>query len=278
MSELPIIVPALIAGLFGLLVGSFANVCIYRIPLDQSIVFPASRCPRCLSPIAPWQNLPVLSWLLLTGRCGSCRLPISPRYPIVEAIHGAGFGAIVWTFGLNPFTPVICIFFTSLVVLALIDWDHQLLPDVITIPGVALGVVSTFLPGAFISWKESALAALLGFLSFFLVAKSYSKMRGIEGLGMGDWKLAAMMGSFLGGRALLLIVFLGSLSGMAYGLVQALRLRGAAVVESEIPSGDDDPSIGKYRLPFGTFLAAAAILVLFRGEAVLYWYSSFFPA
>jgi leader peptidase (prepilin peptidase)/N-methyltransferase len=289
-----------VAVVFGLLVGSFANVCIYRIPLEQSIVFPASRCPRCSSAIAPWQNLPVLSWLLLRGKCASCRAPISMRYPLVEGLHGAGFGAVVYTFGVNPFTPVLCALFSSLVILALIDWDHQILPDVITLPGIVLGVLTTFVPGALISWKESILSAVFGFVAFFIVARSYSRFRGIEGLGMGDWKLAAMMGAFLGGRALLLIVFLGSLSGMTFGLVQALRQRRRLALESAaqpvevvdpvvateetVPTGESDSddegdgSIARFRLPFGTFLAASAIFVMFRGDAVLFWYSSFFPS
>jgi leader peptidase (prepilin peptidase)/N-methyltransferase len=298
-------VPQLIAGLFGLIVGSFANVCIHRIPLEQSIVFPPSRCPKCQSRIAPWHNLPVVSWLLLGGRCASCRQPISRRYPLVEAVHGAGFFGVVHNFGLSPFTPVLLFFFTSMVVLALIDWDHQILPDVITLPGIAVGIATTFVPGALVTWKESVLSAVLGFVAFFLVANGYSKVRGIEGLGMGDWKLAAMMGAFLGARPLLVTVFLGSLSGMTYGIVQALRLRrqnpmtepldalqstdlpapGEGLASSE-PSLEAEasetdlppPSIGQYRLPFGTFLAASAVVVLFWGDSILSWYSSFFPA
>jgi leader peptidase (prepilin peptidase)/N-methyltransferase len=292
--------PEFIAALFGLIVGSFANVCIHRIPLEQSIVFPPSRCPKCQSRIAPWHNLPVVSWLLLGGRCASCREPISRRYPAVEAIHGAGFFGVVHTFGLSPFTPVLFFFFSSMIVLALIDWDHQILPDVITLPGIVIGIATTLLPGALVTWKESALSALLGFLAFFLVANGYSKLRGIEGLGMGDWKLAAMMGAFLGLRPLLLTVFLGSMSGMAYGLVQALRLRRKSVVTTPVETTDpvvsaestealdesDDhpadaipmPSIGQYRLPFGTFLAGSAVIVLFWGDSILAWYSAFFPA
>jgi leader peptidase (prepilin peptidase)/N-methyltransferase len=296
-------VPQLIAGLFGLIVGSFANVCIHRIPLEQSIVFPASRCPKCQSRIAPWHNLPVVSWLFLFGRCASCREPISLRYPVVEAIHGAGFVGVVHNFGLSPFTPVLLFFFTSMIVLALIDWDHQILPDVITLPGIVVGLATTFVPGALVTFKESALSALLGFIAFFLVANGYSKVRGIEGLGMGDWKLAAMMGAFLGARPLLVTVFLGSLTGMTYGIVQALRLRRLDPVSrpvdavpsteppapsepqetSEEPREDSEtsetalPSIGQYRLPFGTFLAGSAVIVLFWGEPILSWYSSFFP-
>jgi len=302
----PAILAATIALPFGLIVGSFANVVIHRLPLGQSVVFPASRCPKCGGAIKPWQNLPVISWLFLRGRCAQCREPISPRYPLVEALHGLGFGLIVWSFGPYPFTLLLLVFFSALVILALIDWDHQILPDVITLPGVLIGIAGSFLPGALVDWRESGLAAGFGYVAFFLVAEGYARLRGIEGLGQGDWKLAAMMGAFLGVQRLMLTVFLASLSGMIYGLIQAFKLRrGEAVAASEPPidstpaplpvvepgpeTSDPGPtaadqtelpeepvSIGKYKLPFGTFLAASAIFVLFRGDAVLIWYASFF--
>jgi len=210
------------------------------------------------------------------------------------------------------------------VVLAFIDWDHQILPDAITLPGILVGLPGSLLPGSLIDWREAGLAAGLGYLAFFLVARGYARLRGIEGLGQGDWKLAAMMGSFLGGQRLMLAVFLASFSGMIYGLVQATRLRheseglavasppaeglpgaapdptppsGAGPVDVpgggpgiDVPVGSVDPaslappleseadgvSIGKYKLPFGTFLAASAIFVLFWGDPVLMWYASFF--
>jgi leader peptidase (prepilin peptidase)/N-methyltransferase len=308
----PALVAAGIALLFGLVVGSFANVVIHRLPLEQSIVSPPSRCPRCGAAIRPWQNIPVFSWLFLRGRCAGCGEPISARYPMVEAAHGLGFALIVAEFGPFPFTLLLLVFFSALVILALIDWDHQILPDVITLPGIVIGMAGTFLPGALIDWRESALAALFGYVAFFLVAKSYARLRGIEGLGQGDWKLAAMMGTFLGGQRLMLTVFLASLSGMIFGLIQAWRQRRAEFaavplndddaiqgVESTAPEAigfeanaanplstdgepDENPSptepvsIGKFRLPFGTFLAASAILVLFRGDRLLIWYASLF--
>ncbi|MEO8500121.1 MAG: A24 family peptidase, partial [Vicinamibacteria bacterium] len=187
--------------------------------------------------------------------------------------------------------------FFALVVLALIDWDHQILPDVITLPGILAGLAGTFLPGALVDWKEAGLAAGLGYVAFLLVAQSYARLRGIEGLGEGDWKLAAMMGSFLGVERLMLTVFLASLSGMIYGLGQALRLRReAAQLPVAPPVAEFSPaarpigvspgpseeaeappvSIGKYKLPFGTFLAASAIFVLFCGDPILEWYASLF--
>ncbi len=270
---------AIIAGLFGLLVGSFANVVIHRVPIGQSIVFPPSRCPRCQAAIKPWQNIPLISWLALRGRCANCGLPISPLYPFVEALHGAGFALIVLRYGLTPFAPVLMAFFSALCILAFIDWDHQILPDAITLPGIALGVGFTFVPGSLINWKEALLAAVMGYAGFFAVAKGYSRLRSIEGLGQGDWKLAAMMGSVLGGRRLLLVVLLGSISGTILGLAQALTQRRG---QAEMPPSDgeppspDLPPIGQHKLPFGTFLAASAVFVLFFGDEALEWYSSLF--
>ncbi len=311
----PYPVAILIAFLFGLLAGSFANVVIYRLPLEQSIVFPSSRCPRCLAAIRPWQNIPVISWMLLRGRCASCHEPISTRYPLVEALHGVGFALIVLRFGLRPFTLLLLLFYVALVVLAFIDWDHQILPDVITLPGILIGLAGSLVRGALVDWKEAGLAAAFGYVTFFLVAQGYKHLRGVEGLGQGDWKLAAMMGAFLGGQRLMLTVFLASLSGMVYGLIQAMRLRGQDEALSPDPLADlehlpkspaadagpglagDTPadvatppeaviaetarvnepaSMGKYKLPFGAFLAASAIFVLFLGDPVLAWYGSLF--
>ena len=275
-------VAALTAFPFGLIVGSFANVVIHRLPLGESVVFPSSRCPKCRAAIQPWQNLPVISWILLRGRCAACREPISARYPAIELLHGLGFGLIVWRFGPEPFTLVLLLFFFALVVLAFIDWDHQILPDVITLPGILIGIAGSILPGALIDWREAGLAAGFGYVAFLLVAKGYARLRGIEGLGQGDWKLAAMTGAFLGVQRLMLTVFLASLSGMTYGLVQAWRQRRdelpfpVAAEGAETPLNPEPVSIGKYKLPFGTFLAACAIFVLFCGDPILIWYLSFF--
>jgi leader peptidase (prepilin peptidase)/N-methyltransferase len=272
-------------------VGSFANVVIHRLPLGESIVFPPSRCPKCRAAIRPWQNLPVISWVLLRGRCASCHEPISARYPAVELLIGLGFAVIVWGFGPQPFTLLLLLFFSALVVLAFIDWDHQILPDVITLPGILIGIAGSLLPGALIGWREAGLAAGLGYVAFLLVAEGYAKLRGIEGLGQGDWKLAAMMGAFLGVQRLMLTVFLASVSGMVYGVIQALRLRAAGGMQTlpdpEAPASEPPASavpvegvepapIGRDRLAFGTFLAASAIFVLFLGDPILRWYSRFF--
>jgi len=276
-------VAALIAFPFGLIVGSFANVVIHRLPLGESVVFPSSRCPKCRAAIRPWQNLPVISWILLHGRCASCREPISMRYPAIELLHGLGFALVVWRFGPELFTLLLLLFLFAMVVLAFIDWDHQILPDVITLPGILTGIAGSLLPGALIGWREAALAAVFGYLAFLLVAHGYARLRGIEGLGQGDWKLAAMMGAFLGVQRLMLTVFLASLSGMTYGLIQAWRQRREELQLPLAAEGEDAPPlpvepvpIGKFKLPFGTFLAACALFVLFWGDPILVWYASFF--
>ena len=276
----PVLLAALLVMPFGLVLGSFANVVIHRLPIGESIAFPPSRCPKCRTAIRPWHNVPVLSWLFLQGRCASCQEPISVRYPVVEGIHGLGFALVVLRFGLQPFTPLALALFFSLVVLAFIDWDHQILPDVMTLPGILVGILGSLAPGSLVTWRSAILAAVLGYVAFFGVAEAYARLRGVEGLGQGDWKLAAMLGAFLGGQRLMLVVFLGSVTGMVYGLVQGSRLRRAALTQgsqTEGAAGEDELlPVGKYKLPFGTFLAASAIFVILFGDPVLAWYLSLF--
>ncbi len=245
-----------LALLLGLVVGSFANVVIHRLPLGQSIVSPRSRCPRCGTPIRSLDNVPVLSWLVLRGRCRACREPISARYPVVELANGSLYLAASWRWGATAQTVVAMVLSTVLLVLALIDLDHQILPDAITRPGIALGLLASVLPG-----PPTPLAALLsalgGYLAFAAVATAYRLTRGQEGLGGGDWKLAALLGAFLGWEKMLLTVLLASVAGTVVGLaLMAAR-------------GHD----ARYRLPLGTFLAATAVLVLFVGDALVSWYA-----
>ena len=246
--------------LFGLVVGSFANVCIHRIPLDQSVVHPPSRCPSCGALIRPLDNVPVLSYVRLRGRCRSCRARISPRYPIVEATNGLLWMALVAARGLSVQTLVGLLLVTVLLVLSLIDFDHHLLPNVITFPGIAGGLLASLLPGSPLTLYQSAAAALGAYLAFLVVAKGYQKIRGVEGLGQGDWKMAAMLGAFFGWQKMLLTVFLASLVGTLVGLGLILfRGKGA-----------------RYALPLGTFLGAAGILVEFAGEPIVAWYRGLF--
>jgi len=239
----------------GLIVGSFANVCIHRLPLRQSVVSPRSRCPHCDAAIGAWENLPLLSYALLRGRCRFCRGPISIRYPVVEAANGLLYLGLALQLGPTLRTLVLMAFVTALLVLSLIDLDHRLLPNVITLPGIAVGVGASLLPGP-PTLLASALSAFGGYSMFFLLAKTWRRLRHVDALGEGDWKMAAMLGAFLGWQQLLLTVFLASLMGSLVGvglIVFGRRSR-------------------QYRLPFGTFLGIAGIVVTFVGERLVAWY------
>jgi leader peptidase (prepilin peptidase)/N-methyltransferase len=264
--------------LLGLVVGSFANVCIHRLPLERepatgrfswaidmwrqmrSVVHPPSQCPRCGQRIRPWDNVPVLSWLLLRGRCRSCGGPIAWRYPVVEAANGLLWLALAATRGPRAQTVVAMVLVTALLVLSLIDLEHQLLPDAITLPGIAVGLAASFLPGSPIRPLAAAAAAAGGFLAFAAVACAYRKVRGVEGLGRGDWKMAALLGAFLGWQKMLLAVLLACVAGTVVGLA-AIALRGKSM---------------RYALPLGTFLGAAGAVVVFLGDVLLVWYRGLF--
>jgi leader peptidase (prepilin peptidase)/N-methyltransferase len=239
----------------GLIVGSFANVCIHRLPLGQSVGTPPSACPSCGARIKPYDNVPVLAWLWLGGRCRSCRARISVRYPLVEAANGALYYVIARQAGPTVEAAFQMAFVTALLVLSLIDLDHQILPDVITLPGIAVGIARSLWLGA-PPPVESIAAALLAFLAFWAVAAAARRYYGQDALGMGDWKLAAMLGAFLGGYRVLLAVLVGSLLGAVVGL--SLIALGRATRTTAIP--------------FGTFLAVAGIVVLLFGGPVLAWY------
>jgi leader peptidase (prepilin peptidase)/N-methyltransferase len=240
---------------FGLVVGSFANVCIHRLPLRQSVVSPRSRSPHCGAAISAADNVPLLSYALLRGRCRRCRAPISIRYPLVEALNGLLYLGLALQLGPTPRALVMMPFVTALLVLSLIDLDHQILPDVITLPGIAAGLAASLLPG-----PPTPLAAVGGaaggYLAFWAVAAAYRRARGAEGLGQGDWKMTAMLGAFLGWDQMLLTVFSATLGGTLVGLF-VIGFRGGTA---------------KSRIPLGTFLGLAGIVVVFVGEPVTTWY------
>jgi len=249
-----------VAFLVGLIVGSFANVCIYRVPAGESVVSPPSRCPRCGEGISALDNVPVLSFLWLSGRCRHCRTLIPLRYPAVELANGLVWLGLAGLGGARPQTFVAMLLATALLVLSLIDLDHHLLPNVITLPGIALGLLASFLPGSPVTPFEAAAAAAGGYLAFLVVAEVYEKVRGVEGLGQGDWKMTAMLGAFLGWQKMLLVVFLASVAGTVIGLA-LVAFRGRDT---------------KYALPLGTFLGGAGIAALFVGDPLLDWYRGFF--
>ncbi len=244
--------------LMGLVVGSFANVCVYRLPLQRSLMRPGSACPGCGTPIKWWDNVPVLSWILLRARCRRCGVRISVRYPLVEAVNGALYFGLARFMPSSPRAAISMVFVTALLVLTLIDLDWQILPDVITLPGIALGLLASLLPGP-PTPLESALSAAGGYLAFALVARAAEWYYAQEALGQGDWKMAAMLGAFLGWRALLVTVFLACLAGALVGLALMALRRSSRLT----------------RIPLGTFLGMAGIIAVFAAEPVVAWYRGF---
>ncbi len=253
---------ALIALVFGLLIGSFLNVCIYRLPNDYSIVGPRSYCPYCRRPIAWYDNIPLFSYLALRGKCRECRGRISVRYPLVEAITGGLFFAIVLLNGASLHSLKLCTFASLAVGLIFLDLEQRILPDEFTMTGVGLGIVfAAVVPfdGGFaallvpeswgpraVSVTEAALGALIASGMLWLVGRIYLRVRRREGLGGGDPRMVAMIGAFLGLHGALAAVLLGSVLGSVLGLSYIFVTR-------------KDPS--SYELPFGTFLGTAALIV-----------------
>jgi leader peptidase (prepilin peptidase)/N-methyltransferase len=259
------------AALLGATVGSFLNVVIARVPAGQSVVHPRSRCPRCQAPIAWYDNLPVLSWLWLRGRCRGCALPISLRYPLVEL----GGGALAWlALERHGFTPAALLEFTFtalLLALAAIDLDTWLLPNVLTWPLIALGLAAGGLGlSAAPSWQEAAWGAGLGFAAFWLVSVIGARVAGKEALGFGDVWLLAGLGSWLGARALLPVTLLASTQGAVVGLLLIVAGRSQPGPEGGgIPAagGDDDGWVPpRHAVPFGPFLVVGALEWLWVGD------------
>ncbi len=238
---------------FGLVIGSFLNVVIHRLPRGESIVRPHSRCPACSTPIPAHRNIPVLSWLLLRGRCASCRAPISARYPIVEAATAFLFVAVGRLDGWTPALPFHLAFVAAMVVVTLIDLDFQIIPNEITIPGVVIGLALAAMSRTL---GAALVGAALGAGILWGIGALYLALRHVEGMGGGDVKFAAMLGAFLGWKGVLLTIFLSSFGGAVVG-VAMMQLRGTG---------------RQTRIPYGTFLAPAAVLVLFAGEPIVRWY------
>lgn len=241
---------------FGAAMGSFANVLIHRLPMGLSIVSPGSRCPSCSAQIRWFDNIPIVSYFILGGRCRACRTTISPRYPLVEALSGLLFAAVVFRVGIQPATAALALFAWALVVITFIDLDHRIIPDVISLPGTMLGLAFSFVPG-FPRPVDSAVGVAIGAGFLFLVLYAYEKIMGEEGMGLGDVKLLAMIGAFLGWQALPVTILVSSLTGSLVGV-------GYALIKGE--------SVRKFPVPFGPFLALGAIVHLFFGVEIIQWY------
>ena len=265
--------------LLGLIIGSFLNVCILRIPRAESVVLPSSHCPACSKQIKPYDNIPVLSWILLRGRCRACKARISPLYPTVELITGLLFVACYLAFGLTIDGLKWATFAALMVVLTVTDFRERILPDKVNFVGLGLGLLFSLFtrpvdgtalwlsnrlfdfppPMPVISFADALLGAIAASGLLWLVAEGYFRARGREGMGLGDVKMMAMAGAFLGLQRALLTILLGSLLGSLIGIaVIALWRKGR-----------------EFELPFGTFLGAGAMLVVFFGSATLAWYRSF---
>jgi leader peptidase (prepilin peptidase)/N-methyltransferase len=246
------------AALFGLMVGSFLNVVIYRVPRRLSVVRPRSFCPRCRRKISWYENVPVASWLALRGRCRGCGERISPRYPLVEAAGAALALAALYRFGPGVDAAFSCAFLMALLAITLIDWEFRIIPDGLSLPFIALGLVWSLVnPG--LTLMSSALGALAGGGSLYVIGALYKLARKTEGMGGGDVKLMAMIGAFVGIKLVVPVILVASFAGTVYAVVLLKSGKGA-----------------KTEVAFGSFLAPAAAVCLFFGERLLGWYLSGF--
>ena len=250
--------PSILLGVAGLLIGSFLNVCIYRLPRGESVVWPASHCGACGRNLAWYENVPLLSWLTLRGRCRTCGESISVMYPAVEAVTGAVFLLAPVAFGWTPLLIVRLFFACAMIVLFAIDLRHRILPNVITLPGVVVGLIcSVFVaPGL----QSALLGAAIGGGALFAIAETYYRIRGIDGLGMGDVKMLGMIGAFLGWPQMLVTLVVASSLGSIVGAGVIVSRRGGM----------------QAALPFGTFLAIGALVAAVGGDAILRWYLSLY--
>jgi leader peptidase (prepilin peptidase)/N-methyltransferase len=252
MPPAPILI---ITFILGACIGSFLNVCIYRIPESRSIVSPGSACPNCNTEIKFYDNIPIISWLLLLGKCRTCSEPISVRYPLVELLTGLLALASVIRFGVSADCFIYYIFICALVVITFIDLDLQIIPDIISLPGIPLGFLASFLLTS-VSFKDSLIGILIGGGSLFLVAWGYQLVTGKEGMGGGDIKLLAMIGAFIGWQGVCFTIFIASATGSLIGIVLML------FSQKDL----------KFAVPFGPFLSVGAIAYLFFGPELIFWY------
>jgi len=266
--------------IFGLCVGSFLNVCIHRLPKGQSVVTPRSRCPGCGKPIAAWDNVPLFSYLLLRGRCRRCRAPISVQYPLVELLTGLALLMVYIRYDVSPEGLKAVLLAAALIVLIVTDLRERLLPDRVTFPGMAVGFLFALwvpvgdglaallarwlgasLPPLAISVGDALLGAALGAGILFGLGELWFRLRGVEAMGLGDVKMMAMVGLFLGPKLTMLTLLLGSLAGSILGSLFILLARKNT----------------RYELPFGTFLGAAALVALFWGDQLVAAYLALLP-
>jgi len=282
--EVPLPIVCAFFGAIGAIIGSFLNVVIHRIPLEQSIVFPNSACPKCKAAIKPYDNIPVISYLILRGRCRNCGVHISARYPAVEALTAILFIAVTWHDGLSFALGFDLVFVASMIALIFIDAEHMILPNVITYPGVIFALLTRIVlpylagPAHFDDlpqlmsamptlpvWLVSVIGAVIGALagggSLWLMGFMWEKLRGVEAMGFGDVKMMLMVGAFLGWRLTILTILLGAFTGSIGGILVMYR-RGSRNMQM--------------MLPFGIFLGIGSIVSLLFGSRIITWYASLF--
>ena len=275
----------IIAGAFGLIIGSFLNVVVHRLPLEESVAFPNSKCPSCSAEIPFYDNVPVLSYVLLGGRCRACKARISARYPAVELLTALLFVAVTWRTGVTAALPFDLTFVSAIVALVFIDAQHMILPNAITYPGIVFALLARLaipylvgapyfddlpglLNGTFAGWPVWAaslggafIGALIGGGSLWLMGWTWEKLRGVEAMGLGDVKMMFMVGAYFGWRLTILTIFLGVFSGSLIGIVLMIL------------QGRKDMQM---LLPFGIFLGIGSILALFVGPQIVAWYAGQF--
>ncbi len=242
------------AGVFGLIFGSFANVCVHRIPLRLSVVTPGSRCPSCERAIVWYDNIPLLSWLFLSGKCRYCKTKISMRYPVLELLMGISWAGLAWHFGLSMMLLQALLLVSLLWVLTLIDLETGLLPNVLTFPGIGIGLMFAY---GFGYLQDAVIGAVVGYGAFWIIARLFLLITGREGMGYGDFKLLAMLGAFMGWQALPFIVFVSSFVGAVVGSIILLVAKKHMRAE----------------IPFGPYLAAAGMIWFLWGADILQWYT-----
>jgi leader peptidase (prepilin peptidase) / N-methyltransferase len=260
-----------LAGVLGAMIGSFLNVCVYRLPRNESLVRPPSSCPRCGARIAWYDNVPVFGWLWLGGKCRRCRAPISIQYPLVEALIGAVFAAAAWAYGLSWHGAAAAVFGTLLIGITLTDARHYIIPHEFTIGGLVLGLALAAPQG----WRPLATAAIgasAGFALLYGIAWAGEKVFRKEAMGGGDIWMMTMVGAFVGWTGVLLTLFLGSLIGTVVFIPLAWLTRRHPHWQR---TGELDADSGMPRVPFGIFLAAGAAAAFLAGDALIAWYLGF---
>jgi leader peptidase (prepilin peptidase) / N-methyltransferase len=282
---LPEFVGYILFFVLGSIIGSFLNVVIHRVPHEESIVFPNSACPNCKNPIKPYDNIPILSWLFLGGKCRHCKSAISPRYPAVEALTGLLFVLVFWQIGFNWFLPVALIFAASIVALIFIDAEHMILPDVINYPLLVFALIVrltfaflfgnqffadlNFFPATYFAglpvWAITLISAVFGGLigggSLWLLGEVWKRLRGVEAMGLGDVKMMFAVGALLGWRLTFLTMFLGAFTGAVAGVLVIIKQK------------DKD---FQAQIPFGIFLGIGSLVALLFGEQIIDWYFRMF--